>query len=279
MIELVREQYFDDSSLLRRVHREHVVALSGARALLMQAAHPVAFTGFFMSTGALGDPYARLQRTARVIDLIIWGSRADADRATAAVRRVHATKRGTLPEAVGRFPAGTPWAADDPELLLWIIATLADSAWVVYERYVEPLSRADKDAYWQDMRLLGGLFGLRDDEMPQTSRALELYVREMVESDVLYVSEQARELGTEIVLNPPVPLLAKPLLELVNFITVGLLPGRIRRQYRLRWDPLRAVTLRVGAEYTRRLLMPVLPGRWRYRPDRIAPRAAAPGSA
>jgi uncharacterized protein (DUF2236 family) len=278
MIKAVREQYFDDSSVLRRVHREHVVAVSGARALLMQAAHPVAFTGFFMSTGALEDPYARLRRTARVIDLIIWGSRADADKATAAVRRVHATKRGTLPEAVGKFPAGTPWAADDPELLLWILATLADSAWVVYERYVQTLSRADKDAYWEDMQLVGRLFGLRDDHMPQTSRALELYVREMVESDVLYVCEQARELGTEIVLSPPVPLLARPLLELVNFITVGLLPSRIRRQYQLGWDPVRAVTLRVGAEYTRRLLIPLLPERVRYRPARIS-RRAAPSSA
>jgi uncharacterized protein (DUF2236 family) len=277
MIAVVQEQYFDDTSVLRRVHREHVVALSGARALLMQAAHPVAFAGFFMSTGALGDPYARLQRTARVIDLIIWGSRADADAATAAVRRVHATKRGTLPETVGIFEAGTPWAADDPALLLWIIATLADSAWVVYERYVEPLSRADKDAYWRDMTILGELFGLHHEEMPQTSLALERYVQEMLDGDVLFVSDQARELGTQIVLHPPVPLLAKPLLELANFITVGLLPSRIRRQYRLGWDPLRAVTLRVGAQYTRRLLIPLLPGRVRYRPDRISRGAPAPG--
>src|SRR5579862_8450881 len=72
--EVVEDQYFDDSSVLRRVHREHVVALSGPRALLMQAAHPVAFAGFFMSTGALGDPYRRLRRTADVLDTVIWGS-------------------------------------------------------------------------------------------------------------------------------------------------------------------------------------------------------------
>jgi uncharacterized protein (DUF2236 family) len=262
------DQYFDDSSVLRRVQREQVIALSGPRALLMQAAHPVAFTGFFMSTGALEDPYRRLQRTARVLDTVIWGSRADADSATAAVRRIHATKRGTLPEAVGRFPAGTPWAADDPELLLWILATLADSAWVVYGRYVRTLKRSERDSYWQDMRVIGTLFGLRDVDMPQTSDELEEYIAEMINGDVLHVSEQARELGIEIVLNPPVPLLARPLLELANFITVGLLPGKIRRQYRLGWDPMRAVTLRLGAEYARRLLVPVLPGRVRYRPAR-----------
>lgn len=265
---MVVDQYFDDRSMMRRVHREHVVGLSGPRALLMQAAHPVAFAGFFMSTGALEDPYARLQRTARVLDTIIWGTRTDADRATGAVRRIHATKRGALPETVGIFPAGTPWAADDPELLMWILATLADSAWVVYDRYVGRLTRSQRDAYWQDMRVIGRLFGLSDADMPETSLELEEYVSEMIKGDVLHVSDTARELGIDIVLNPPVPVLARPLLELANFITVGLLPASIRRQYKLGWDPMRAVALRAGAEYCRRLLVPVLPGRVRYRPAR-----------
>jgi uncharacterized protein (DUF2236 family) len=271
---MAADQYFDDSSMLRRVQREHVVALSGPRALLMQAAHPVAFTGFFMSTGALEDPYSRLQRTARVLDTITWGSRADADNATAAVRRIHATKRGTLPEAVGKFPAGTPWAADDPELLLWILATLTDSAWIVHQRYVRPLRRSERDSYWRDMQVMGRLFGMSDSDMPDTSIELETYVRDMIAGDVLHVSEQARELGIQVVLNPPVPLLARPLLELANFVTVGLLPGKIRRQYRLGWDPMRAVTLRIGAESARRLLVPALPGRVRYRPSRVRRRAA-----
>src|ERR1700761_7675906 len=103
--------YFTDDSVIRRLHREHVVGLGSARALLMQAAHPVAFVGFFMSTGSLDDPYARLQRTARVLDTIMYGSRADADAATAVVREVHSRMRGTLPHSVGKFPAGTPWAA------------------------------------------------------------------------------------------------------------------------------------------------------------------------
>ena len=57
-----------DSAMIRRVHREHVMALAGPRALLMQAAHPVAFAGFFAHTGALDDPYARLERTANVMN-------------------------------------------------------------------------------------------------------------------------------------------------------------------------------------------------------------------
>lgn len=264
--------YFTERSMIRRVHRESVVALNGPRALLMQAAHPVAFAGFFMSTGALHDPYARLKRTADVLNTAVYGERAQADAATARVRRVHSRVRGTLPEAVGRFPAGTPWAADDPDLLLWIIATLADSGSLVFERYVRPLSRAERDAYWDDWRLVGSLFGLSDNQMPSSSLVLALYMHEMLNSDVLHVSPQARELGIQIVMRPPVPLAARPLLELANFITVGLLPAPIRRQYGFGWDPVRSMTLRLGQEYTRRLIVPVLPSRMRYGP---AARAAA----
>ena len=58
--------YFTDASPLREVVGHRVTALSGPRALLVMAAHPVAFQGFFAHTGALDDPYARLQRTAQV---------------------------------------------------------------------------------------------------------------------------------------------------------------------------------------------------------------------
>lgn len=262
--------YFSDDSMIRRVHREHIVALAAPRALLMQAAHPVAFAGFFMSTGALDDPYRRLHRTARVLDAVLWGTRPAADRATARVRAVHRRFRGRLPEAVGRFPAGTPWAADDPELLLWIIATLADSGLLVYGRYVRALSAAERQGYWDDWRVIGRLFGLEDGDMPGTASGLRDYVTQMVAGETLHVSPQARELGIEIVLRPPVPLAARPLLELANFITVGLLPTDLRRQYDLGWDPVRGLILRVGAEYTRRVLVPVLPRRVRYGPTRAA---------
>jgi uncharacterized protein (DUF2236 family) len=262
--------YFDDDSMIRRVHREQIIALSGPRALLMQAAQPVAFAGFFMSTGALEDPYARLRRTAEVLHQITFGDRAGADRATARVRAVHRRVRGALANPVGPFPAGTPWAADDPELLLWIIATLVDSALLVYQRYVGALSRSERQAYWDDYRVVGSLFGLGGGDMPDTIEDFETYMRDTVASDVLHVSPEARELAIEIVLRPPVALQVRPLLELANFITVGLLPERVRGQYEFGWDPVRGLMLRVGAEYTKRLLVPVLPRRLRYGNARAA---------
>ena len=255
--------YFTDASILRRVHRELAVAFSGPRALLMQATHPVAFEGFFAHSGALDAPYERLRRTAEVMDTIAFGSREEADRATRRVRAMHKRVRGELKAPAGRFPVGTPFAADDPELLLWVLATLVDSALVVYDRYVATLTEAERDAYWQDYRVVGSLFGLAGDEMPADIEAFDRYMRGMLDGDDLFVTSAARELAIEIVMRPPVPLARKPVLELVNFMTVGLLPARLRKQYGLSWDPLRALALRGGAEYAKRVLVPLAPERLR----------------
>jgi uncharacterized protein (DUF2236 family) len=249
--------YFTDDSLLREVVGHRLTRLSGPRALLVMAAHPVAFQGFFAHTGALDDPYGRLRRTARVMDAVAFGPRDRADRLTAHVRAMHRQVRGQLPD-------GRRYRGDDPALLLWILAALAESAMLVYAKYVRALSPAERDALWADYKLVGRCFGLRERDMPADGAAFAEYMRGMYEGGELVVTPQARELAIDIVLHPPVSWRFKPLVELVNQITIGLLPADLRRQYGFSWDPVRAVAVHGGAEYVRRVLLPVLrvaPGR------------------
>ena len=265
-------ELFTEDSILRRVNRERSVAISGARALLMQAAHPLAFAGFYAHTDALSDPYKRLERTARVMHTIYFGERAAAERMTSRVRQMHAAVRGTLAEDAGPFPAGTPYAADDPELLLWVLATLVDSALVVYDKYVTALNEDERNEYWQEFKVVGHLFGLGDDDLPADIRAFDRYMYDMLTGGKLHVTPRARELSIDIVLKPPAPLWSRGLVEAINQTTIGLLPIQIRRQYGFRWDPVRSLALHGGAEYLRRLVVPVLPRRIRYLPG------ASPGA-
>lgn len=264
------EGYFSDDSTLRRVHRERALALSGPRALLMQAAHPLAVSGLLAHSSGLEDPYSRLERTAVVMDTIAFGTREEADRVTAQVRAMHRRVRGRLREPAGRHPSGTPYRADDPELLMWILFTLVDSALLVYRTYVGSLSLAEQQDYWQDYKVIGRLFGLRDRHVPDTLDDLFAYRRRMLDGDELEVTPWARSRARQIVMEPPVPLYARPLLDTINFVTVALLPDRIRREYRFSSLPpasVRKLMVAGGAEYVKRAVIPFLPERVRLVPS------------
>ena len=237
---------FSPDSAIRRVHRERVLALYGPRALLMQAAHPEAVRGLLSHSSALESPYERLARTAQVMDVVHFGRRADAERVTRRVRAMHRR-------------AGV----DRPDWLLWILFTLHDSALVVYRRYV---GAVDEDELWADYREVGRLFGLRRAQMP---RDVAAYRDEMLTGDVIHVSDWARTRARQIVLEPPLPWIARPLVDTVNFVTIGLLPDRIREEYGFSPVPpafARKALVAGGAEYVKRVLIPLLPRELRLVP-------------
>jgi uncharacterized protein (DUF2236 family) len=259
---LAMDGYFASDSMLRRVQGERVVMISGPRALLMQAAHPLAVEGLLAHTQGLDDPYKRLQRTAEVMNAVGFGSREEADRATRRVRGMHRRVRGKLDRDAGPFPAGTPYAADDPALLMWVLFSLVDSGIVVYERFVKTMRLAEKEAYWRDFRVVGGLFGLADSEMPADVEELDAYRHDMYASGDLVVTGWALKNAREIVLEPPVPMRFRPLVEAVNFVTVALLPRQIRSQYDFSFlppAPVREVAVRAYAEYVKRAVLPFVP--------------------
>ena len=264
------EGYFTDRSMLRIVHRERAIALSGPRALHMQATHPLAVKGLLAHSSAVDEPYDRLARTAQVMSTIGFGSIEDADRVTARVRAMHRRVKGRIDEPVGAFPAGTPYRADQPDLLLWVLFTLVDSGIVVYRKYVASMSCAQEAAYWEDYKVVGELFGLSRADMPDTLADLHDYRRRMLAGDELHVTDWARRRARRIVLEPPVPWAARPLLETVNFITIALLPDEVRRQYGFSPLPpalVRKALVAGGAEYVKRAVIPFLPERLRLTPQ------------
>ena len=261
--------YFDDDSMFRRIYRERAVALSGQRALLMQAAHPLAVHGLLAHTSALDEPYKRLARTAETMNTIAFGSRADAERVTRRVRAMHRRVRGRLPEPIGSYAAGTPYRADDPRAAV-VGAVHARGLGARRLRALRALAlTAEQAAFWEDYKLVGGLFGLAREDMPATLDELDAYRVRMLTGDQLLVTEWARKRARQIVLAPPVPLLARPFLETVNFVTIALLPDPIREQYGFASLPpvvMRKALVAGGADYLKRAVIPFLPSRLRLVP-------------
>jgi uncharacterized protein (DUF2236 family) len=265
---MVDQGYFPRGrSVLRRVHGERIVGvLYGQRALLVQAAHPLAFAGLTANTTGLTAPFRRLAHTAKTMETIFFGTRAQADRETARVREMHARVRGAIAEPAGPHPAGASYRADDPEFLLWILACLADSAQAAYERFVRPLSEVERDAFWDDYLALGELFALPRQHAPATYADYRAYVAERFASPDLHLVPEARELGRRVAFDLPLPVNRRPALPVINFMVAGLLPARVRQLYGVGWSAVHEATL-TGMAAGLRAARPLAPARVRRGPS------------
>jgi len=222
--------------MARRVHGDRAVGLLyGQRALLIGALEPLTYTGTMLSTRSADRPFERLARTAKIQETIFLGTREEADEALARVHRLHTTINGELPEAAGRFPAGTRYSAFDPKLMLWTLAVIADSGREMYETMVRPLSEAERDALWQDYLRFGELFGMPRDVAPQSHREFEAWFAERLASPDLHATEHALEMAPLVAFRQPVPKPARGNIAMQNLIIKGTLPPRVREIFGIRW--------------------------------------------
>ena len=130
----VGERPFGVGDLAWTVNRESVLLLGGARALLLQLAHPLVAQGVADHSDFLRAPLGRLRSTLDATYTVLFADPASVRRTARAVRRAHERVRGTLQHGTAAFPAGTAYRATDPELLLWVHASLVDSALATYQR-------------------------------------------------------------------------------------------------------------------------------------------------
>jgi uncharacterized protein (DUF2236 family) len=252
------EGYFPPDGMAWRVGRELALLLGGGRALLLQVAHPSVAAGVSQHSDFRENPWKRLEGTMNAVWAVVFGSRAQADRAAARVRKMHSRVQG-------HTAAGLPYSALDPELLMWVHATLVDTALLVYGQWVRPLGPAEQAGYYEEMKVAARLFGTPDEVMPATLDDFRTYMERMLDGPAISAGDTAREIAVSV-MHPPLPLPLRPAMELANLITAGLMPPSLRREYGLPWDPVRAAVVGVSRETTRRVLMPLLPARLRTVP-------------
>jgi len=231
--------------ITHRVNAERIVLLGWSRAILLQLAHPLIAAGVAEHSAFRGGPLAaafRLRHTVRAMLRLSFGDEATSERTLAGIRAIHQRVHGQLREATGRFPAGHPYSAEDPSLLLWVHVTLLDSVLRTYDLVVAPLSDAERDQYCDDAAPVAIALGARPTEVPRTWRALTTYLDRMIESDDLAVGSDASPLAHAI-LHPPLRLLTAPIAWINRQVTIGLLPDRVRVRYGFAWDDRRTRVL------------------------------------
>ena len=127
---------YPPGSVIRRVNEEPAIMFGAGRALLLQLAHPHVAAGVDEHSEFQKNPFKRLQGTLEAVYAMVYGPAWLADGVGRRVQWIHT------------FVTGPAYEANDPTNLLWVHATLLDSAVSCYERLVAPLSDDDREIYY-----------------------------------------------------------------------------------------------------------------------------------
>jgi len=237
----------------RKINREIVVLLGWGRAILLQLAHPLVAAGvrdFSHFDHSAGGYVRRVRGTVGGMLDITFGSGEQACQAIARINAIHRNVHGVLRQAVGGWPAGTPYSATDPALLLWVHATLVDSMMLTYETLVGPLTPEERDRFCEESAETGVLLGIPPERLPLRAADLATYMAGMYAGGELTVGPDAQALARALFSPSLGP--ATPAFRITRLITAGLLPASLRSGYGLPWNSRRARVFRFLVGLTRR---------------------------
>lgn len=251
---------FGPGSVSWRVDRELLVLAGGSCALLMQAAHPSVAAGVVEHSTYASDPFGRLFRTLESSFSVVFGSRSEAERTIGRVNAIHAAVRGTRAD-------GEPYSALDPEALLWVHATLVDTALRVHRRFVAPLSAADEQRYHEESARVAVALGVPSASIPPTIEELRSWMEARIASGEIHVTPAARQIARTVLY--PSRVLPRIAWDAAHIISLATLPAPVRRGYGISWSAARERGVERIAAATR-AVMPLVPA-----PLRFAPHARA----
>jgi len=213
--------FFGPGSIAWMINREPILHIAGPRALLMQLAHPLVARGVTEHSNFDEDLYGRTIRTFTAVYAMVFG---DVEEALGWARRVHQTHCRVQ---------GDGYRANDPQLLLWVYATLVDSALFAYETHVRPLRRHERDKHYDEMRTFAALFGIDERVFPKDWDAFGSYVRDTIDSDRIHVTQQAHDIAWQLLRGRHFLRVFGPAAQIV---AAGMLAPRLRDGFGLRWD-------------------------------------------
>lgn len=226
---------FGPGSMMWEINKYPLAGMQGAgRALLLQIAHPWITNAIDEHSKTREDPVGRGNRTFTHVGRMIFGSLDQAINSAHVVYRLHTTIRGKLLQGSTASPAGSDYLANEVHAAVWVHATLWDTAAVMYEMFVRPLSPEEKERYYQETRRFAWLFGIPDEALPKDWNAFMAYNRQMWEGSELQVNANTRELAG--FLFRPKQKYLRAGMKWILQVTAITLPERLNEAFGLRND-------------------------------------------
>jgi uncharacterized protein (DUF2236 family) len=221
---------FGPSSINWKVNRESALFLGAGRAAVLQLAHPWVASALHQHSNLRTDPLARFHNTFRVVFTMVFGTLEQALAASRHLYQLHTRIQGELPESVAAYPRGSPYEANEVNALLWVYATLVESALLAYDSVLPPLSSNERETYYAESKTMAALFGIPATALPADLPGFEAYNRAMWASDALGVNALSREMAHRVLHGRgswlPVPRWYRAL-------TAAWLPERLRDEFAL----------------------------------------------
>lgn len=147
--------YLAPDSVQWRVFENPIaLGVGGVAAVLLEFADPRIRSGVWDHSTYKADPIGRSQRTGVAAMVGVYGPTSAARRVIQGVTNMHARVGGATPD-------GRPYQALDTELLDWVSATASYGFLTAYDRFVRPLSKADKDAFYVEGEPVARLYGVQ----------------------------------------------------------------------------------------------------------------------
>ena len=250
--------FFTPDSLIWRINREPVLLLSGMRALLLQIAHPKVAQGVADHSRYREDPLGRGIRTFTAMYSLMFGLRDEALAAAQRIREIHDRVQGRVTDPL---PAGMvpDYNANDPELLLWVMATLLDSAVMAYELFIARLSDEEKNRYLEQAKTMAALFGIPAELYPDSWSDFQSWFTRQLQTDTLGVTPTAKAICHNLLSGTWFTRLLSPF----NYAMAAmLLPEHLATAFGLKRS-LWARGLYYNIRFTTRLLVRITPYAWR----------------
>lgn len=269
---------FGPGSASWKINRESAVFLGAGRAALLQLAHPWVAAALQQHSSVMSRPIARFHNTFRIVYTMIFGSLGQAMAAARHLYRLHSTIQGELRESAGGWPRGTHYEANEIAALRWVFATLVESAELAYACALGPMPDAEREQYYANSKILAGLFGLPESELPANWQAFAAYNQAMHDSAELSVTATARSMAHNLLSGAgswiPIP-------HWYRALTAEWMPERFREEFHLQYaqEDQRAVQKarqRIPKVYRRLPAFLRFVGPWRQAQARLAGRRAGP---
>ncbi len=238
--------YFGPDTITWKLYREPLFVLGGVRALILQVAHPAVADGVARFSNFQADPFGRGYRTFEAMATIYFGNKQQAEATAQRLWRIHSGIRGSCPSD----PGSRSYSANDPDLLLWVLATLTDTTIRVYEWLpVSDLPPDWRERFYEESKVAALLLGIPKESYPADLQEFNKYFDQMLDGHFLGSTETCKKVTSAILRHPRSPK------KLAGLLAAGWLPA-----------PL-CVRLEIGAgaDAADRLLRLLRKVRWAYR--------------